>query len=96
MAKLADTPVNLGGLPTPAAALTNCAHCRHPVALHGNGTTECKAFACMAGPSIQCPDCGGYPNLVPGEPCKTCARTPGTVRLSCRAFESADQVSLAS
>jgi hypothetical protein len=27
-----------------------CARCRHPYALHSNGTTACRAFACTAGP----------------------------------------------
>jgi hypothetical protein len=27
-----------------------CAECGHPLALHSNGTTPCKAFACTAGP----------------------------------------------
>jgi hypothetical protein len=29
---------------------TGCGGCGHPFALHSNGKTECKAFACTAGP----------------------------------------------
>ena len=29
---------------------TGCGECGHPFALHSNGKTECKAFACTAGP----------------------------------------------
>lgn len=44
-----------GGRPA-GAARAGCKSCGHPYALHGNGTTPCKAFACTAGPD--------------GEPCQ--------------------------
>lgn len=37
-----------GGRPT-AAAETGCGACGHPFALHSNGTTPCRAYACTAG-----------------------------------------------
>ena len=40
-----------------------CAGCRHPFALHSNGTTECKAFACKSGP--QGTPCPGFTDVAP-------------------------------
>lgn len=39
----------LGARPVTGAP-QGCADCGHPYALHSNGTTPCKAFACTAGP----------------------------------------------
>ena len=39
-----------------------CGRCKHPYPLHGNGTTECKAIGCKAGP-----DGGPCPEWVPAE-----------------------------
>jgi hypothetical protein len=43
-------PGNRMGERPAANSSAGCANCRHPKALHSNGTTECKAFACTAGP----------------------------------------------
>lgn len=51
-----------GGIPRlgerPArGTVPGCATCRHPVAMHSNGKTGCKAFACTAGPGRgPCPE----------------------------------------
>jgi hypothetical protein len=38
-------------------ATPGCATCGHPFALHSNGTTGCKAWACTAGPDgAPCPE----------------------------------------
>lgn len=95
MAETDGGAVRLGGLPS-AGAATVCAGCKHPFPLHGNGTTRCRAFACTAGPSVGCTDCGGTTrDMVSGEPCTTCRGT-GSVSLPCQGFAYADQVSLAS
>lgn len=45
----------LGARPSGDAS-PGCARCGHPYALHSNGTTECKAFACTTGPDgAPCP-----------------------------------------
>lgn len=33
-----------------AAASSGCASCGHPLTLHSNGKTACRAAACTAGP----------------------------------------------
>lgn len=35
-----------------------CGHCGHPYAMHGNGETPCRAYACTAGPHDG--PCQGY------------------------------------
>lgn len=46
----------LGGRPA-AGSASGCGNCGHPYALHSNGTTECKAFACTAGhDGAPCPE----------------------------------------
>jgi len=46
----------LGARPS-GDAQAGCARCGHPFALHSNGTTPCKAFACTAGPDeAPCPE----------------------------------------
>lgn len=42
----------LGGRPARGAP-AGCVECGHPHALHGNGMTGCRAFACTAGPGNQ-------------------------------------------
>lgn len=70
----------------PVVKTPGCAICGHPHALHSNGATECKAFACTAGPSVGCGTCGGTTrNQATGQECKRCKGT-GSVRLSCRGF----------
>lgn len=56
----------------PAAdASAGCARpgCGHPRALHSNGTSPCKAFACSAGP---CEACQGSTMETDGEACAAC------------------------
>lgn len=70
----------------PAVKTSGCAGCGHPNALHSNGKTECKAFACRTGPSVGCTACGGTTQSpASGQACKTCNGT-GSIRLSCRGF----------
>jgi hypothetical protein len=52
-----------------AAASTGCARCHHPYALHSNGTSPCRAFACSAGP---CESCMGSTMETDGSDCETC------------------------
>ncbi len=54
----------------PAAdASAGCARCHHPLALHSNGASPCKAFACSAGP---CESCMGSTMEANGEDCGAC------------------------
>ena len=78
----ASPEMRLGARPV-AGESSGCAGCGHPVALHSNGRTACKAFACSAGPSVACGTCGGI--RVTEEPCETCEGA-GTVRLPCQGF----------
>lgn len=48
----------VGARPDPRIHGGACEWCGHPYALHRNGTTECTAFACTAGPDGQ--PCAGY------------------------------------
>jgi len=48
----------VGARPDPRSRGGACEWCGHPYALHSNGTTECKAFACHTGPEGQA--CQGY------------------------------------
>lgn len=51
----AAEPSRLGGRPA-RTVRSGCAECGHPYALHSNGESTCKAFACTAGPDSQpCP-----------------------------------------
>jgi hypothetical protein len=43
-----------------AAASAGCARCHHPYALHSNGGSACRAFACSAGPAVECAACEGH------------------------------------
>lgn len=47
----------LGGRPA-AEAQSGCSECGHPRALHSNGRTPCRAYACTAGPDGQ--PCQGF------------------------------------
>lgn len=78
----------LGARPGECENPSGCAECGHPVAMHSNGRTGCKAFACATGPSVQCPGCGGMRQLATGESCKAC-RGNGSIRLPCQAFAPA-------
>jgi hypothetical protein len=58
-----------GGFVTPAAA-SGCATCGHPLTMHSNGTTPCRAAACRKGPGDgPCQqftaDAGQHPEDVP-------------------------------
>jgi hypothetical protein len=65
MAKTGGTLASrIGGRPT-AAARTGCGVCRHPKALHSNGKSGCRAYACTAGQDGQ--PCPGF---VPAEETK--------------------------
>jgi hypothetical protein len=59
-----------GARPDPGAS-TGCARpgCGHPRALHSNGQTPCKAFACSAGP---CQECMGSTMNTDGSECAAC------------------------
>jgi hypothetical protein len=58
-----------------AAALAGCARCHHPYALHSNGTSPCRAFACSAG---ACETCMGSAMETDGSDCAAC-KGKGTV-----------------
>ncbi|MCW2929908.1 MAG: hypothetical protein JWM19_870 [Actinomycetia bacterium] len=74
------------GARIPAGTSSGCATCGHPFALHGNGRTQCKAFACSAGPTVECTDCGGVTrDLATGEACQRC-EGKGSVTIACVAF----------
>jgi hypothetical protein len=45
-----ETASKIGGRPT-AAVRSGCGGCGHPHALHSNGRTACKAWACRTGPN---------------------------------------------
>jgi hypothetical protein len=55
-----------------AAALSGCARCHHPRALHSNGASPCRAFACSAGP---CESCHGSTTETDGSACGACGGT---------------------
>jgi len=59
--------------------------CNHPVALHSNGKTPCRAFACRAGGPAECQACGGGG-------CDACK--DGAVMLPCPGFVSSREESL--
>jgi hypothetical protein len=40
----------LGARPAAENSTGGCGTCGHPYALHSNGKTPCRAFACTAGP----------------------------------------------
>lgn len=86
----------MGARPVPGEA-SGCANCGHPYALHSNGRTPCRAFACTAGPSVGCETCGGTTRTVAtGDQCRDCRGT-GSVKSPCQAFaESAVPAALAS
>lgn len=94
MTSTAITPVPaIPGLGArPAGTTPGCARCRHPHALHSNGKTGCKAWACTGGPSVSCTKCGGSTlNVATGEACPVCEGT-GSVSLPCPGFvEAVDQ-----
>jgi hypothetical protein len=52
-----------------AAALAGCARCHHPYALHSNGTSPCRAFACSVG---ACEECQGSMMDTNGDSCPVC------------------------
>lgn len=86
------------GVRPAAVAPAGCARCHHPFALHSNGESACRAFACSAGPSAVCPACEGHGKvelrLAGADPmeatCDVC-RGKGTVA-PCPAFVPADAV----
>lgn len=55
----------LGGRPA-ATHTSGCGNCGHPYALHSNGTTPCRAFACTAGPDDK--PCQEFVPAVEAEP----------------------------
>jgi hypothetical protein len=56
----AEGPVVTAPGARPAAvAPAGCARCHHPFALHSNGESACRAFACSAGEPVECPQCRG-------------------------------------
>lgn len=74
------------GARLPAGTSSGCATCGHPFALHGNGKTPCRAFACSGGPTVECRDCGGVTrDLATGNACQGCEGT-GSVAVACTAF----------
>lgn len=81
----ADT--RLGGRPA-AGSVPGCADCHHPLALHGNGATACRAWACTAGPAVTCPSCNGTQTAVPGgdKPCPEC-KGSGSVATPCQSYK---------
>lgn len=79
-----------GGRPA-GGARAGCRNCRHPYALHGNGTKPCRAFACTAGPSVECPACRGTTrNVATGSACVTC-KGKGSVKAPCQGFVAAGE-----
>jgi hypothetical protein len=54
----------------PAAdAPAGCARCHHPFALHSNGVSPCKAFACSV---VPCESCQGSTMETGGGACAAC------------------------
>ena len=54
----------LGGRPA-AEARSGCASCGHPFALHSNGETPCRAFACTKGHNGQ--PCQAFTGMAYGD-----------------------------
>jgi hypothetical protein len=89
MTTAAGTEERMGARPV-AGETPGCAGCGHPYALHSNGRTPCRAFACSTGPVIQCGACNGTTSdLASGEPCETCEGT-GSTATPCRGFTHAE------
>jgi hypothetical protein len=55
----------LGERPAAAVSTSGCTGCGHPFALHGNGKTTCRAFACRKGPHGQ--PCQGFAGRAYGD-----------------------------
>lgn len=52
----AGETARIGERPARGSA-SGCATCGHPYAMHSNGKTSCRAFACTAGPGhAPCPE----------------------------------------
>jgi hypothetical protein len=84
----AGAEMRLGARPV-AGESSGCANCGHPLALHSNGKTPCRAFACSGGPSVTCDACGGaMRSVATGEPCEDCEGT-GSVSGPCPGFIAA-------
>jgi hypothetical protein len=68
------------------AAPSGCAGCGHPLTLHSNGRTACKAAGCTGGPPAECPSCHGTTRSLTdlGE-CTACDGR-GTVPQPCAGF----------
>jgi len=49
MSRNDDRPVKTGGFVVSTAA-AGCATCNHPLTMHSNGRTPCRAAGCHAGP----------------------------------------------
>ena len=80
--------MRLGARPV-AGESAGCAGCGHPIALHSNGKTPCRAFACSGGPSAGCEACGGTTrDVTSGAPCGACDGT-GSVPGPCQGFTAA-------
>jgi hypothetical protein len=69
-APLGERPeITAPGARPAAAASTGCALCHHPYALHSNGTSPCRAFACSV---VPCETCHGSTMETNGEACAAC------------------------
>jgi hypothetical protein len=71
-APLGERPeITAPGARPAADASAGCARpgCGHPRALHSNGKSPCRAFACSAGP---CGSCRGSAMETNGEDCAAC------------------------
>lgn len=79
--------VRLGVIPD-SGQESGCAACGHPLSLHGNGATGCRALRCSGGPAVVCAACGGTTvNVVTCKPCEPC-KGIGTVATACPSFSA--------
>lgn len=73
------------------AAPSGCGDCGHPLTLHSNGKTACRAAGCAAGPAEPCGECHGTTfSLTSGGECATCDGR-GSVPAPCPGFTSRDR-----
>lgn len=67
-------------------APSGCGNCGHPLTLHSNGKTACKAAGCTAGTPAECPSCHGTTvSLLDNQQCTAC-NGRGVVPQPCAGF----------
>lgn len=68
------------------AAPSGCGGCGHPLTLHSNGRTGCKAAGCTGGTPATCRSCHGTTvSLLTNAECQACGGR-GTVPTACTGF----------